>query len=86
MMILISALLKRSIIYLRIKYHQIIQDLQRLLRLRPELQSDGCDVCQSNSYVWKIFHLTDSSEVPMANVEYRYPFCDIFVMKMHKNK
>jgi len=60
------------------------EELPRLLRLRPELRSAGCDLCQSNSYVWKIFHLTDS--ISIENVEYRYPFCDVFIMKRHKKK
>ena len=43
--------------------------------------ADGYKIVQSSSCVWKIYHETESSEVEERNVQYRYPFCDIFVMK-----
>ena len=41
---------------------------------------------KSNSYAWKIFHRTESDEIEERVVNYRYPFCDVFVMKWQKNK
>ena len=45
------------------------------------LEEGGYKLVQSSPYLWKIFHLTESSVVEGRNVSYRYPFCDVFLMK-----
>ena len=43
-------------------------------------------IVQSSSYVWKIFHQVESSTIEGRNVEYRHPFCDIFIMKKRRGR
>jgi len=62
------------------------QDEQLFTSLAGVFAEHGCGLEKSNSYVWKIFHLTDSEEIEDRVVNYRYPFCDVFVMKWQKNK
>ena len=62
-----------------------MQDEWRLTNLIPKFASEGYSLVQSKSYVWKLFHKTDSKEIPNKTVTYRFPFCDIFVMKKVKN-
>ena len=52
----------------------------KLERLGTELEATGCGIVQSNSYLWKIFHLTDSEELRGRRVQYRYPAADLFIM------
>jgi len=54
--------------------------------LEPQFFNEGFAIKRSNSYSWKIFHRTQSSEIENRNVNYRYPFCDVFVMKLCKGK
>ena len=35
---------------------------------------------RSQPYAWKIFHSTESDEIPGDFYSHRYPFCDVFVM------
>ena len=62
------------------------QDLERFLDLRPVFEAAGCGLAQSNSYVWKIFSHRNSRAVEGRSVDYRYPFCDVFVMRRHKDR
>ena len=62
------------------------QDLERFLGLMPVFEAAGCGLAQSNSYVWKIFSHRNSRAVEGRNVDYRYPFCDVFVMRRHKDR
>ena len=62
------------------------QDLERFLDLMPVFEAAGCGLAQSNSYVWKIFSHRNSRAVEGRNVDYRYPFCDVFVMRRHKDR
>ena len=41
-------------------------------------------IVQSSSGVWKIFHQEESCAIEERNVEYRHPFCDIFIMKKQR--
>ena len=36
---------------------------------------------RSQPYAWKIFHSTESDEIPGDFYSHRYPFCDVFVMR-----
>ena len=36
---------------------------------------------RSQPYAWKIFHGTESDEIPGDFYSHRYPFCDVFVMR-----
>jgi len=60
------------------------QDAGKLKLLGTELEGAGCGIVQSNSYLWKIFHLTDSEEVRGRRVQYRYPAADLFIMNRHR--
>jgi len=62
------------------------KDELQFSNLAARFAEEGFGLERSNSYVWKIFHLTDSAEIKDRPVSYRYPFCDIFVMKWQKNK
>ena len=62
------------------------QDEELFCSLATVFAELGCALEKSNSYVWKIFHQTDSEEIEDKVVNYRYPFCDVFVMKWQKNK
>ena len=64
----------------------IPQDEELFCSLATVFAEHGCALEKSNSYVWKIFHQTDSEEIEDRVVNYRYPFCDVFVMKWQKNK
>jgi len=61
------------------------QDEQLFSSLVSEFAAHGCGLERSNSYVWKIFHETNSDVIEDRGVSYRYPFCDVFVMKRRKN-
>ena len=65
---------------------KVLQDLERFLDLRPVFEAAGCGLAQSNSYVWKIFSHRNSRAVEGRSVDYRYPFCDVFVMRRHKDR
>ena len=43
-------------------------------------------IVQSSSCVWKIFHQVESSALEERNVQYRHPFCDIFIMKKQRGR
>ena len=62
------------------------QDLKKLILLSPKLEEEGLKIVQSSSFVWKIFDKVESSAIEERNVEYRHPFCDIFIMKKQRGK
>ena len=47
---------------------------------------EGCTIQRAQPYSWKIFHSTESDEIPNAFYTHRYPFCDVFVMKKNKDR
>ena len=62
------------------------QDELKFSDLAAQFEEEGYGVEKSNSYVWKIFHKSESDEIEERVVDYRYPFYDVFVMKWVKNK
>ena len=60
--------------------------MKKLILLSPKLEEEGLKIVQSSSSVWKIFDQVDSSAVEERNVEYRHPFCDIFIMKKKRGR
>ena len=44
----------------------------------------GYTIQRAQPYSWKIFHASDSEEIPNVFYSHRYPFCDVFVMKKKK--
>ena len=62
------------------------EDLEKFIKLTPKFEAAGCSIVQSNSYVWKVFHKKNSSEISGKCVDYRYPFCDVFIMTKKKSK
>ena len=62
------------------------EDLEKFIKLTFKFEAAGCSIVQSNSYVWKVFHKKNSSEITGKCVDYRYPFCDVFIMTKKKSK
>ena len=54
--------------------------------LIPTFASSGYTIQRSQPYAWKIFHTTDSDVIKNEYYTHRYPFCDVFVMKLSKGK
>ena len=63
-----------------------LQDLEKLLLLSPKLEEEGLKIVQSSACVWKIFHQVESSAIEERSVQYRHPFCDIFIMRKQRGK
>ena len=61
-------------------------DIDKLRRLQSFLKNESLELVQTNSYVWKLFDLKVSNVIEDRDVNYRYPFCDIFVMRKHKQR
>lgn len=41
----------------------------------------------ANTFGYRLYHMHDSDELGQSDLlNYRYPFCDIFVMKIHRKK
>ena len=56
--------------------------------IAPILKNQYC-ICTvpANTFGYRIYHMFDSEELENSDLlNYRYPFCDIFVMKIHKKK
>ena len=54
--------------------------------LAPVFAAKGYRIERSQTYLWKIYHETDSEEVSNKVFSHRYPFCDVFVMKKDGEK
>lgn len=54
--------------------------------LNSNFASAGYIIQRAQPYSWKIFHATDSDEIPNVFYTHRYPFCDVFVMKKKKDR
>ena len=61
-------------------------DIEKLRRLQSFLKNESLELVQTNSYVWKLFDLKVSNVIEDRDVNYRYPFCDIFLMRKHKQR
>jgi len=65
------------------------QDEEKLSSVVPELAKAGYLLSRAQSYSWKVSHLIESEEVrtKTGRVEnYRFPFCDVFIMRRRKNR
>jgi len=60
------------------------QEEGQLKGLTKRLEEVGCCLQPAQSYSWKIFHRTESDEIPGGNFQHRFPFCDVFVMREKK--
>ena len=50
---------------------------------------DRYSICTvpANTFGYRLYHMHDSDELGQSDLlNYRYPFCDIFVMKIHRKK
>ena len=66
---------------IKVSCRLLLQDESKLANLAPVFEKEGYIVEKSQSYLWKIFHKTDSEEISTTVFSHRYPFCDIFLMK-----
>lgn len=63
-------------------------EVNHLLENVAKLKRDyGLELREASTFGFRIFHESKSEELPNCSLlNYRYPFCDIFVMTQHKNK
>lgn len=56
------------------------EDEALLESLQSKFSEAGYRLERGQSYLWKIFHETDSDEVTCSAFSHRFPFCDVFLM------
>ena len=64
-------------------------DEEKLLALRPIFEKHGLKLIVNKTFGYRIFHETESMELKdrvFTEDAHRYPFCDIFIMTIKKNK
>lgn len=57
------------------------KDEGKLKEVKRLLNEKGYDLVEAPSFGYRTFHKSDSERLPSEFQNYRYPFCDIFVMK-----
>eukprot|EP00095_Tigriopus_kingsejongensis_P002653 maker-scaffold439_size171548-snap-gene-0.20 protein:Tk02653 transcript:maker-scaffold439_size171548-snap-gene-0.20-mRNA-1 annotation:"PREDICTED: uncharacterized protein RT0683-like" len=63
---------------------QVALLLDSVERLRS---SYGLEIREAGTFGFRVFHGSNSQELPQCELlNYRYPFCDIFIMSAKKNK
>lgn len=45
------------------------------------LNDNGCVLVEQPTFGYRVYHKTDSDNLPGEFINHRYPFCDLFVMK-----
>lgn len=59
------------------------EDVVKMAECRLRLSEEGYE-CVEASFGYRIFHKTKSMPMPFDYVNYRYPFCDVFVMMINR--
>ena len=58
--------------------------------MQIQFERHNLAIVSTNTFGYRIFHLTESieleSKVEGQKLDYRYPFCDVFIMQPKKNK
>jgi len=62
------------------------EDEPLLKNVGDMLEANGLCLVKNQSYSWRIFHQWDSEPISSALLGkgHRFPFCDIFVMRLHR--